>query len=73
MTTTAYQAGRYARLASRGQDTCPRYGITPDARQEVAQWRRGWEDQDREMAHAGVPLRGTTAAPLRGKVAKATP
>lgn len=50
MTTTAYQAGRYARLAARGQDTCPRYGITPEARQEVAQWRRGWEDQDREMA-----------------------
>lgn len=50
MSTTAYQAGRYARQAGRGLESCPRYGITPEARQEVAQWRRGWEDQDREMA-----------------------
>lgn len=53
----AYQAGRNARLAARGIDTCPRYGITPEARQEVAQWRRGWEDQDREMAAKRPPTR----------------
>ncbi|KAF1698336.1 hypothetical protein CSC62_05350 [Pseudoxanthomonas jiangsuensis] len=49
-TDHAYEAGRYARQAARGRDTCPRYGITPDARQEVDRWRQGWDDQDREMA-----------------------
>jgi len=73
MTSTAYQAGRYARLAARGQDTCPRYGITPEAREEVAEWRRGWNDQDRELASAGVPRRGTTAAPPQRKAPKARP
>jgi len=70
MTSTAYQAGRYARQAARGLDTCPRYGITPEARQEVAEWRRGWNDQDRELARPGVPPRGTTVAPLSSKATR---
>lgn len=49
MTANPYQAGRYARQAARGQDTCPHYGIHPEAREQVAEWRRGWADEDREI------------------------
>lgn len=46
----ANQAGRYARQASRGRDTCPRYGITPDARVLRDQWYAGWDAEDRARA-----------------------
>jgi hypothetical protein len=49
MTANSYQAGRYARQAARGEDSCPRYGIHPEARQQVAEWRRGWRDEDRAI------------------------
>lgn len=48
----AKQAGRYARKASRGRDTCPRYGITPDARVLREQWYVGWDAEGRERKRA---------------------
>jgi len=42
----AYNAGRYARQASRDRNTCPMYGITPDAGELRERWRQGWDDQD---------------------------
>lgn len=50
----AYQAGRFARQAARGIDTCPRYGITPDARLLVERWKEGWADEDRVRAPKGA-------------------
>ena len=42
------QAGRYARQAGRGIDTCPLFGITPEARLEVRAWQEGWMEEDRK-------------------------
>ncbi len=44
----AYDAGRAARRSGRGRDTCPRYGIIPEARKLVERWYLGWDDEDRE-------------------------
>lgn len=44
----AYSAGRFARQASRDRNSCPMYGITPDATQLRERWRQGWDDEDRE-------------------------
>jgi len=49
---SAYQAGRYARQAGRGLESCPRYGITPESRDEARAWQQGWHDEDREQVAA---------------------
>jgi len=67
-----YAAGRSARQAGRGIDTCPRYGITPDARLLVERWKEGWDDEDQARAKAGGPRLGTTVAPLRAEARKST-
>lgn len=44
----AYDAGRSARRAGSGRDSCPRYGIIPEAREMADRWRQGWDDEDAE-------------------------
>lgn len=40
----AYQAGRWAREAGRGIDSCPEYGQGERAYQARKAWREGWAE-----------------------------
>lgn len=54
----AYSAGRFARQAARGRNTCPMYGINREDETLRERWRQGWDDEDHARRMQARPTGG---------------